>query len=197
MGPRPSLKEATDRLRNVEFEWHGYNEATVGMQWEAAFMDAAANRPSVSADADASAAYGDRAKVLSLQMLTVFFPVLRCVAGDAPHLVALADRVAARLHTRAYWVDRWGGLCTAVAAAAGPAGVVAANRIGTASFKAATRAAQDADMGAVVDIREAHPLDAGGLCGVPSCWLATVTTMQVWRALAPPPSGGGGEGGVP
>lgn len=171
-------------LRNVNFQWHGHYEAMVDVLWEATFMDGAATRLSVSEQPDASSHYNDRAKVLTVRMLTLLFLVLRSVAGDAPPLAALADRVGARLHTRAHWADFWAALARQVAAEAGgppTAGTtVATGRIGTATFKKVTRQVQDAEMEAVVDTLAAHPLE-GALCGVPSCWLATDTTMRVWR----------------
>lgn len=165
-------------LRNVNFVWHGHYEAIVDVLWEATFMDGGATRLSVSEQPDASHHYNDRAKVLTVRMLTLLFLVLRSVAGDAPPLAALADRVASRLHSRAHWADFWATLWVAVAA--GPTGGVAADRISTATFKDVTRQVQDAEMAAVVETLAAHPL-TGALCGVPSCWLATDTTMRVWR----------------
>ncbi|OSX73677.1 hypothetical protein BU14_0332s0029 [Porphyra umbilicalis] len=173
-------------VADVNMAWAGHYEAVVDVFWEAAFMDAAANRLTVSERGNHSEGYGDYGKVVTLRMMTLLFLVLRAVMGEAPPLAPLADRVDARLHTRGFWVEYWEAFRDAVSVN----GQVNASRIGTATFKAVTRTMQDREMGVLVDLLTTSPV-TGSLCADPSCWLHSETTLQATRMDAPGAGGGG------
>lgn len=183
---------AGEWLLNVDTKWSGHYEAVVDVLWEAAFMESSCTRLTVSTKVDYSNMFGDRSKVLTLRFLSVLFLMLRAVMQEAPVLEQVSHHVASRLHTWEYWKDFWSQLKDRVSVN----GVVEAAKINTVAFKDVTRAMQDKEVTAVVDLLQRHPI-TGTLCGVPSCWLHTATEVTFTRVTQPPSTAAAGAAAAP